>query len=145
MNIKIAKINPNAKLPTQATEGSDGLDLYATEVVYDKENNKLICKSGIAIELPKGYCGLLFPRSSVSFTRLRLANSVGLIDNDYRGEITAVFDIKDFEKYKSDYKVGDRFAQLKITASPNVNIEEVPYEELSSTTRGKGGYGSTGK
>ncbi len=96
--------------------------------------------SDIAVEIPAGYVGLLFPRSSVCKTGLRLTNSVGVIDSDYRGGITAVFD---YNKSGEQYKVGDRFAQLMIVAAPYVVFHEA--KTLSKTARGEGGYGSTGK
>jgi dUTP pyrophosphatase len=96
--------------------------------------------TGLSIEIPEGYVGLLFPRSSVSKTTLNLANSVGVIDSGYRGPLMLKF------RYLEEgdvYEVGDRVAQLVIMKLPFVEIIEV--SELSSSERGEGGFGSTGK
>lgn len=96
--------------------------------------------SGIAVEIPKGYAGFLFPRSGVYKTWSYLTNCVGVIDSDYRGEVCAIFSTFTGKKF---YQVGERFAQLVILPVPEV--EYIEAEELSSTERGAGGYGSTGK
>ena len=97
--------------------------------------------TGIAVEIPPGYVGLVFPRSSVCKTGLSLANSVGVIDSDYRGSISLVF-YKGAELIEA-YSYGDRIGQLVIVPIPEVEFVEA--EELSETERGAGGYGSTGK
>jgi dUTP pyrophosphatase len=110
--------------------------------------------TGIAVEIPEGYVGLIFPRSSLSKTSLILSNHVGVVDSGYRGEIK--FRFKDTrmrsrieygidQYFCSDtvYKVGDRIGQLMIIPYPKIEFEEV--EELDSTNRGEGGFGSTGK
>ena len=94
---------------------------------------------GLAVEIPEGHVGLLFPRSSVYKSGLTLTNSVGVIDSGYRGEIMMKFQVSSISNM---YKVGDRVGQLLIVPYPQVEFEEV--DELSSTERGKGGYGSTG-
>ena len=96
-------------------------------------------KFGIAIEIPNGYVGLLFPRSSVYKKRQVLSNCVGVIDAGFRGEISVVMIGTSHESYK----VGERAAQLIIMPFPKIEFEEV--QELSETERGSGGYGSTGK
>ena len=96
--------------------------------------------TGIALEIPSGYVGLLFPRSSVSRTCLSLANSVGVVDSGYRGEIMLKFGCS---STLSCYKVGDRIGQLIIMPYPQVQFEQV--EELSDSDRGEGGFGSTGE
>lgn len=139
MKVKVKKLVENAVIPTYAKEGDAGLDLTATGIEIN--NDKVTYGCGLAIEIPKGYVGLLFPRSSNSKKDLLLTNSVGVIDSGYRGEITAVF--KKIEYLAEAYKVGERFAQLVILPYPEIELEES--EELSATERGTGGYGSTGK
>lgn len=116
-------------------------------MVYDPTglNNQVVCHTGISVEIPKGYVGLLFPRSSVSAKPLSLANSVGVLDQDYRGEIIFKFRFtgnSNIQWEKNAYKVGERIGQLLVLPSPQVELEEV--DELEETKRGKGGYGSTG-
>jgi dUTP pyrophosphatase len=100
---------------------------------------------GLAIEIPEGYVGLIFPRSSNAKTDLYLTNHVGVVDSGYRGEIMFKFRksnvIKNFQEARL-YHVGERVGQLMIIPYPQIELEEV--EELSSTERGNGGYGSTG-
>ena len=115
------------------------MDLYAAEVQKDKWGN-YVYLTGIALEIPPGYVGLLFPRSSVSKTCLSLANSVGVVDSGYRGEIMLKY--RDAGEANSFYKTGDRVGQLIVLPYPQIELIEV--EELSSTERGDGGFGSTG-
>ena len=137
--IKTKLIHPNAKLPTRAHNTDAGFDLYCTHSHYN-EFGFLICHSGIAIEIPEGHVGLLFPRSSIRDKDLSLTNSVGVIDSGYRGEITACFRVHAFAYYEE----GERFAQLIILPIPAVEFIEV--EELNDNTdRGANGYGSSGK
>lgn len=139
MKVKIKKLVENAVVPRYAKSGDAGLDLTATGVEIKGDN--IIYGCGLAIEIPKGYVGLLFPRSSNADKDLLLTNSVGVIDSGYRSEITAVF--KKTKYFAEAYKVGERFAQLVIMSYPQIELEEA--EELSKTERGAGGYGSTGK
>lgn len=139
ITINYKKLHPNAKAPYQGTPGSAGFDLTA---VSREEINAYLTKydTGLAVEIPEGYVGLVFPRSSVYKTDMILTNCVGVIDSDYRGSITAVFaGINDERKYK----VGDRIMQLLIMPVPEVRYIEA--EELTETERGTGGYGSTGR
>ena len=136
MDIKFKRLRNTAQLPTRGTIGSAGLDLYASRIEYD--GVLYICHSDIAFEIPRGYVGLLFPRSSIANTPLRMTNCVGVIDSDYRGEVMAKFDLKS----EGDiYKVGDRFAQIIFMPYEVADLIEV--DELSTTKRGTGGYGST--
>lgn len=140
ITVKTKLIHPNAKLPTRAHNTDAGFDLYCTRAYY--EDTYLICHSGIAIEIPEGYVGLLFPRSDIYRTSFVLANSVGVINSGSRGEITAKFRYCDDETYSEvSYEVGERFAQLIILPIPAVEFIEV--EELND--RGANGYGSSGK
>ena len=143
MKIKIKKLHPNAVVPKYAKPGDAGMDLTVTEAFRDKKNpNKWVVRFGIALEIPEGHVGLVFPRSSIHKTPMRLTNAVGVIDSGYRGEISAVFDV--VECGDADlYLVGTRAAQIIIVPYPHVEFEEA--EELSSTERGTGGFGSSGK
>lgn len=143
MEIKIKKLNENAVIPAYATEGSAGMDLTATSKHYDNEGNA-VYGTGLAFEIPKGYVGLLFPRSSNAKKDLLLSNSVGVLDSDYRGEVTFKFkQIRRMFGRERQYEVGDRIGQIIVVKHPKVVFVEA--EELSDTKRGKGGYGSTGK
>ncbi len=122
----------------KGTPDSAGFDLAAVTKSYDTPTNCVIYGTGLAVEIPKGYVGLLFPRSSVYKTSHALANSVGVIDSDYRGEVKAVFRVG---KVGSSYKEGDRVCQLVIVPCPVFEAQEV--EQLSDTVRGEGGFGST--
>lgn len=139
LKIKFKKMNPNAVIPKRGTIGAAGFDL--TAIGLEVTETTLKYDTGIAVEIPPGYVGFAFPRSSVCKTGLQLANSVGVIDSDYRGSISFVF-------YKPKvcimpYFPGDRIGQLVIMPIPEVEFVEA--EELSETERGAGGYGSTGK
>lgn len=139
MTVRFKKLHPDAKAPYQATPGSAGFDLTAVHREGAGYHQIRYC-TGIAVEIPAGYVGLVFPRSSVYKTKQTLANCVGVIDSDYRGEITAIFD---FHRESEFYDIGDRIAQLVIMPIPAVRFVEA--EELTETERGTGGYGSTGK
>ena len=140
MKVKFKKLIPEAVVPSYAKPGDAGLDLVATSKIYDDEKEKLVFGTGLAVEIPAGHVGLLLPRSSIVKTLLSLANSVGVIDSGYRGEIKIVFDPG--HRPKKNYEVGDRIAQLIIMPFPS--IEAVEATELSDTARGSGGFGSTG-
>lgn len=141
MNVKIKKLNDAAVIPVRGTEHSAGMDLTAVskEVVDNGKHGYVNYGTGLAFVIPEGHVGLLFPRSSISKTGLILSNSCGIIDSDYRGEVTMRFKhIKDTD----DYNIGDRIGQLIIIPYPQVTFEEV--SELDETVRGTSGYGSTG-
>tara|TARA_R100001510_G_C7530192_1_gene121952 strand:- start:63 stop:479 length:417 start_codon:yes stop_codon:yes gene_type:complete len=137
MKIKIKKLHPGAIKPKYAKFGDAGMDFTATSITYD--TNHITYHTGWALEIPKGFVGLLFPRSSVYKTKQMLSNSVGVIDSGYRGEIMFKFtrSTDDLEYY-----IGDRIGQILILPYPTVEFEQV--EQLSETERGEGGYGSTG-
>ena len=140
MKVKIKRLNESAVIPKYAKDGDAGLDLTATAYKVN-EKGQYIYTSDLALEIPDGYVGLLFPRSSICKKDLEMTNSVGVIDSNYRGPIKSVFNptCEDPEIYE----LGERFAQLIIIPYPKIEFEEV--EELSETNRGSGGYGSTGK
>jgi len=138
MKVKVKKLHPNAVIPTYAKPGDAGLDLVAVKCVDFAEYTQYY--TGLAMEIPQGYVGLLFPRSSISTKKyMQLANSVGVIDSSFRGEICMRFR----ESADNGYKAGDRIGQLIIMPYPEVELMEV--DELSSSERGVGGFGSTGK
>nr|DAN33177.1 MAG TPA: dUTPase [Caudoviricetes sp.] len=140
MKVKIKRLDKSAVIPKYAKDGDAGLDLTATAYKVN-EKGQYIYTSDLALEIPDGYVGLLFPRSSICKKDLEMTNSVGVIDSNYRGPIKSVFNptCEDPEIYE----LGERFAQLIIIPYPKIEFEEV--EELSETDRGSGGYGSTGK
>lgn len=140
MEVKFKMLSTDAVLPTKAHPGDAGLDLYATSHGLSFYASPYIeYKTGIAAEIPEGYVGLLFPRSSISNYNLQLANSVGVLDSCYRGEITFRF-----RKYGSKvYNRGDKIGQLVIV--PYLNATAVESFGLSDTERGSGGYGSSGQ
>ena len=140
MNIKIKKLHRNAVIPSYAKEGDAGLDLTCISEEWNDDNSMVTYDTGIAVEIPIGYVGLLFPRSSVSKTSLNLSNSVGVIDSGYRGSI--MFKYRYLEEGMV-YEIGERIGQLIILPYPKIEFEVV--EELSDTNRQDGGFGSSGK
>lgn len=147
MIVNIKKLSPNAVIPSYAKEGDACLDLTATDVYFDASGN-MVCEIGLAIEIPEGYVGLIFSRSSIIRKVLGMANAVGVIDSGYRGPLRVVFKpapafkMDNFSSDMAEYKAGDRVAQLMVIPIPYVNLVEV--EELSETVRGEAGFGSTG-
>lgn len=163
IKVKIKKLNEDAVIPTYSKDGDAGMDLVATSKSYDEDGNA-VYGTGLAFEIPKGFVGLVFPRSSNAKKQLLLSNSVGVIDSGYRGEVmlkfkssASSFSLKTLFKlifnqdakttlinnYKISYNVGERIGQIIILPYPQIEFEEA--EKLSETERGKGGYGSTGK
>lgn len=143
--VKIKKLNEKAVIPSYATDGSAGLDLTAIseKTFIEGAVNYIEYGTGLAMQIPKGFVGLIFPRSSISSnTTLVLANSVGVIDSDYTGEIKFRFKSLMLAANKK-YSVGDRVGQILIVPYPKVDFEEV--EELNVTARGDGGFGHSGK
>lgn len=148
--VKFKKLSPKAVTPSYSKPGDAGLDL--TAISCNHNQSFIEYGTGIAIEIPYGYIGLLFPRSSVTNKSLILKNSVGVIDSNYRGELKLRFQSLEFEKFTlgthievihtNEYKIGDRVGQLVIVPIPNIMLDEV--DELSKTERGEDGYGSTG-
>lgn len=139
LKVKIKKLHPYAVIPVYSKDGDAGLDLTAISENWNVDNSIVTYDTGLAIEIPKGHVGLLFPRSSIYKTSLDLTNAVGVIDSGYRGSIMFKF------RYVEEgmvYDVGDRVGQLIIIPYPQIEFEES--EELSETERGNGGYGSTG-
>ena len=138
--VKVKKIVPEAVIPSYSKPGDAGMDLTITKEI-ENTSFSVSYGFGIAMEIPKGYVGLVFPRSSVRNQDLILSNCVGVIDSGYRGELQATFKkTNGLDSIK--YKVGDRGAQIIILPYPTIYMTEVP--ELSNTERGSGGFGSTG-
>jgi len=145
IKIKLKKIVSEAVIPTYSTEGDAAMDLTAVSKVVDTFGNR-VYGTGLAIEIPRGYVGLIFPRSSISKYNLGLTNCVGVIDSGYRGEIICKFKKLSenmFHNNTTDYNIGDRVAQIMIIPVPEITFIET--SDLSSSERGEGGYGSTGK
>ena len=142
MKIRIKKINENAIIPTYGTEFSAGADLYnLPESVEIAPHATVLIHTGIAAEIPEGYCGLIFARSGLATKRgLAPANKVGVIDADYRGEIMVA--LHNHSDVAAEVAPGERIAQLAIVPFLKAEFEEA--EELSDTVRGAGGFGSTG-
>ena len=146
MKVKIKKLNDKAVIPAYAHSTDAGLDLTAISHEYKEEYDCDVYGTGLAIEIPEGYVGLIFPRSSNRKTNSYLTNSVGVIDSGYRGEIMISFknrDVSSIDKHILPYNIGDRVAQLIIIPYPSIKLIEV--NELSDSERGEGGHGSTGK
>ncbi|MFV0189091.1 hypothetical protein OBK29_04045 [Empedobacter falsenii] len=174
MKVKIKKIHKDAVIPTYAKDGDAGMDLTATSKSYDEHGN-VVYGTGLAFEIPKGYVGLLFPRSSNAKQDLLLSNSVGILDSGYRGEVmfkfkkqinneksvlNTIIAVQNMAEIKDDFKqLGllneddiENFTEYQlgdrigqIIILPYPQIEFEEVEELSDSERGKGGYGSTGK
>ena len=166
MKVKIKKMHKDAVIPTYAKKGDAGMDLTAVSKKIDEQGN-FVYGTGLAFEIPEGYVGLLFPRSSNAKTNMYLTNSVGVLDSGYRGEV--MFKYKTvhnlasmiqflWQKYIlrkpilnirietlscNHYEIGDRIGQIIIIPYPQIEFVEV--DELSETERGEGGYGSSGK
>lgn len=137
MKVKFKKLTDNAIIPSYAKPGDAGLDMTAisTEVINE---HTVKYDTGIAVEIPEGHVGLLFPRSSVYKSGNILTNSVGVIDSGYRGSIGFIY-----QRGWEDFKVGDRIGQLIIIPYPKIEIEEA--QELVASARGETGWGSSGR
>lgn len=150
MEVRIKKLHPNAVIPTYAKDGDAGMDLTAVTKSYDRDGN-VVYGTGLAFEIPEGYVGLVFPRSSLSRLDIALSNCVGVIDSGYRGEVTVKFkpamlfnrEQRPIILNNRSYEVGERVAQIIIIPYPQITFIEA--DELSETERGTGGYGSSGK
>lgn len=144
MNIKVKKLKPGATVPTMGSKFAAGADLYSaedTDVVIEPNETKFI-GTGLAMEIPEGYVGLVYARSGLACKRgLAPANKVGVVDSDYRGEIKVA--LHNHGKEAQTVEKGERIAQMVIAPYLSVNYEEA--DELSETERGEGGFGSTGR
>lgn len=144
MELKIKRLREDAKMPVMATKGAACFDLTACSIEY-LSDTVVKCHTGIAMEIPEGHVGLLFPRSSVYKSGAMLANGVGVIDSDYRGEVCAIFNILNEKTWfdKGMFNAGDRVCQIMIRKVEDVELQEV--QELTETSRGEGAFGSTGR
>lgn len=165
MDIKVKKVRENATIPVQATSGSAGFDLHVTAFLDNKGNEittdkyylhehrteTIRCATGLAFEIPEGYCMKILPRSGLAFKEnITVVNAPGLIDSDYRGEVVVGLikhhvseSVRCSTNSYSIINIGDRIAQAVIEKYEKPNFIEV--EELSETSRGEGKFGSTGK
>lgn len=141
MEIKFKRLIDTAFAPTYGSIGAAAVDLYAAEACYVKSGMFRIIDTGIAVELPKGYALMVYSRSGHGFKNgVRLANSVGVIDSDYRGSIKVCLHNDRWHQF--DVAVGDRIAQAMIIEVPSMVFVE---GELSDTERDFNGFGSTGR
>ena len=141
MKLNVKKLDDRAVIPTYGTEYSAGADLYSLDAVTVEPHSTSLIHTGIATEIPEGYCGLIFARSGLATKRgLAPANKVGVIDADYRGEIMVA--LHNHSDSAQTVESGERVAQLAIV--PFLKAEFIEAEKLSDTVRGTGGFGSTG-
>lgn len=142
--IKFRKLRPDAKLPEYKTPGSAGMDVFVCDhkgiVVYPEETTAI--GTGLCIELPPGYEAQVRSRSGMALRGIVVANSPGTIDHDYQGEIRVI--VRNQSSHAYYVQQGDRIAQLVIAQAPQFPIEE-SFDEPGATTRGAGGFGSTGR
>lgn len=144
MRVKIKKINNDAKMPMYATQEAAGADLFACidENVCIKSGETVMIKTGLAMELPKGYVGLVYARSGLAFKKgIAPSNKVGVIDSDYRGEIMVA--LHNHSKEDHIIEKHERIAQLVIT--PYIQADFELSDDLNETIRDEKGFGSTGR
>lgn len=144
VQVRLKKLNQNAIIPTYGTEFSAGADLYACmdSPVTIKPGETYLIKTGIAVEIPVGYAGLIYARSGLASKKgLAPANKVGVVDSDYRGEIMVA--LHNHSTSEASVDPGERVAQMVVT--PYLRADYVPVAELDDTERGAGGFGSTGQ
>lgn len=139
--MKIKLLSDKAMIPYRGSEEAAGYDLYSTDSTDINPGECKLISTGIAMQLPNGYFGAIFPRSGTAVKRgLRLANCVGVIDSDYRGEVKVPL-YNDSQEIQT-VEQGERIAQLIILPYATVSFEVV--DELTDTIRGNGGFNSTG-
>jgi dUTP pyrophosphatase len=156
MQVKIKKLHKDSVIPKYAKNGDAGMDLTAVSKHYDEYGNT-VYGTGLAFKIPKGYFGLLVPRSSNAKTDLRLTNSSGILDSGYIGEVMFKYRNDSFSSssmlvkndlinnnlnFNNEYEIGDRIGQLIILPYPQIEFQEV--DDLGETERGTGGFGHTG-
>ncbi len=144
MKVKIKKISESAKIPTYGTEFSAGADIYALleDTITIAPNETVMIKTGLQMEIPQNFVGLIYPRSGISVKRgLAPANKVGVIDSDYRGEVMVA--LHNHSTVPQKVEPFERIAQLVIAPYIQASFEEV--SSLEESIRGEGGFGSTGK
>lgn len=142
LNVNVMRLDPTVELPAYAYEGDAGLDLRANESVDIAPFERVLIPTGLAISIPDGYAGFVQPRSGMALKRgLTIANTPGLIDAHYRGELKVIAVNLDSQQ-TIHIERGERIAQLVIQQVPVVHLTEV--DELDETDRGSGGFGSSG-
>ena len=143
MKVKIKKLDSKAQIPVYANPGDAGMDVVATSMKF--EENYIEYGTGLSFEVPEGYVMLIFPRSSVSKKDLVLANSVGVLDSGYRGELKLRFKVacQPGKLMRDYYHPGDRIGQIIIIPYPTIEFSEV--DNLGNSERGEGGFGSSGE
>jgi dUTP pyrophosphatase len=143
VTLPIQRLTATAKLPTRATPGDAGLDLYASEAAQLEPGARASVGTGIAIEIPDGHAGLVLPRSGWAAKHgISLVNAPGLIDAGYRGEVRVLLLNTDRDEV-FEISEGDRIAQLLVV--PFASLDPVESEALAASERGEGGFGSTGR
>lgn len=143
MSLPVQRLAATAKLPTRATSGDAGLDLYASEAALLEPGARASVGTGIAIQIPDGHAGLVLPRSGWAAKHgISLVNAPGLIDSGYRGEVRVLLLNTDREK-AFEISEGDRIAQLVVV--PFASLGPVETDALGESERGAGGFGSTGR
>jgi len=140
MKLKIKRLSSNIPLPSYAHQDDAGLDLLAAEEVTLEPGQRVQIASGLAIEIPAGYAGLIWDKSGLSH-KYGMKILGGVVDSNYRGEVKV--GMVNLSQQEQTFKVGDKVAQLLIQPVVTAEIEEA--EELSDTSRGAGGFGSTGR
>lgn len=142
--LRVKRLTDTAILPTRATEGDAGLDLYASRLTYVTPGHITKVETGIAVEIPHGYVGLVHPRSGLAAKQgITVVNAPGTIDAGYRGEVMVLLTTVLGQYVGSiEIKPGERIAQLVIQKVELPEVVEV--DELSDSVRGAGGFGSTG-
>jgi dUTP pyrophosphatase len=141
IKVKLSK-EYDGKTPIYAKEGDAGIDLLATKIISENDE-QIVYDTGFAVEIPIGYVGLVYPRSSIRKKDLIMANSVGVIDSGYRGNIQCTFLRTPVADIDNIYIVGERICQIIIMPIPTINF--IPVQKISQTVRGASGHGSTGK
>ncbi|MBQ5590051.1 MAG: dUTP diphosphatase [Clostridia bacterium] len=144
VKVNIKKLNENAIMPTYGSEYAAGADLYAcnTEKITIEPHKTVLIPTGLSMEIPEGYAGLIYARSGIASKRgLAPANKVGVVDADYRGEVMVA--LHNHSDIDAEIDINERIAQLVI--APFLKVEFNEADELSDTVRGVGGFGSTGK
>lgn len=143
MDLSVAKLKPDAQLPTRAHQGDAGLDLYACESAHIGPGERWSVGTGVGVEIPAGHAGLVLPRSGLARDHgIALVNAPGLIDSGYRGELRVLLLNTDpAETFRVE--PGERIAQLLIT--PIATPEPVEAPALTDSARGEGGFGSSGR
>ena len=142
ITLQLKKLDASLPTPRYAHEGDAGLDIYAAEDVTLQPGQRAMVPTGIAIAIPQGYAGFVQPRSGLAAKQgITIVNTPGLIDSGYRGEVKVIA-LNTDSANTVQLKRGERIAQLVIQAVPVVTLEEV--DELGSTERGSGGFGSSG-